>query len=67
MDVVVVDTAGIIPGLEAVWAAVIGFTLNFGAHASELMRSGIERVGGSGKASIILIASHCFAGYIFKA
>ena len=31
-------------GLEAVWVAVIGFTLNFGAYASEIMRSGIESI-----------------------
>ena len=31
-------------GFEAVWVAVIGFTLNFGAYASEIMRSGIEGI-----------------------
>ena len=31
-------------GLEALWVAVIGFTLNFGAYASEIMRSGIESI-----------------------
>ncbi len=31
-------------GLEAVWVAVIGFALNFGAYASEIMRSGIESI-----------------------
>ena len=31
-------------GLEAVWVAIIGFTLNFGAYASEIMRSGIESI-----------------------
>ena len=31
-------------GLEALWVAVIGFTLNFGAYASEIMRSGIEGI-----------------------
>ncbi|MBR5089903.1 MAG: ABC transporter permease subunit [Ruminiclostridium sp.] len=31
-------------GLEAVWVAVIGFSLNFGAYASEIMRSGIESI-----------------------
>ena len=31
-------------GLDAVWVAVIGFTLNFGAYGSEIMRSAIEGV-----------------------
>jgi len=31
-------------GLGAVWVAVIGFTLNFGAYGSEIMRSGINSV-----------------------
>ncbi|MBQ9383452.1 MAG: ABC transporter permease subunit [Ruminiclostridium sp.] len=31
-------------GLDAAWVAVIGFTLNFGAYASEIMRSGIESI-----------------------
>ena len=42
-------------GLEAVWVAVIGFTLNFGAYASEIMRSGIESVdGGQREAALAL-------------
>ena len=32
-------------GLNAVIVAVIGFSLNFGAYVSEIMRSGIESVG----------------------
>ena len=31
-------------GLPAVWVAVIGFSLNFGAYASEIMRSGIDSI-----------------------
>ncbi|MBR1662789.1 MAG: ABC transporter permease subunit [Ruminococcus sp.] len=31
-------------GISAVWVAIIGFTLNFGAYTSEIMRSGIESV-----------------------
>ncbi|MBR1828162.1 MAG: ABC transporter permease subunit [Atopobiaceae bacterium] len=31
-------------GMPAVWVAIIGFTLNFGAYGSEIMRSGIESV-----------------------
>lgn len=31
-------------GLEAIWVAIIAFTLNFGAYASEIMRSGIESI-----------------------
>lgn len=42
-------------GLEAVWVAVIGFTLNFGAYASEIMRSGIESIdGGQREAALAL-------------
>ena len=31
-------------GMNAVWVAVIGFTLNYGAYASEMMRSAIESI-----------------------
>ena len=31
-------------GLDAVWVAVIGFTLNFGAYGSEIMRAAIEGI-----------------------
>lgn len=31
-------------GIGAVWVAVIGFSLNFGAYSSEIMRSGIESI-----------------------
>ena len=31
-------------GLDAVWVAIIGFSLNFGAYGSEIMRSGIESI-----------------------
>ncbi len=42
-------------GLEAVWVATIGFTLNFGAYASEIMRSGIESIdGGQREAALAL-------------
>ena len=42
-------------GLEAVWVAVIGFTLNFGAYVSEIMRSGIESIdGGQREAALAL-------------
>ena len=42
-------------GLEAVWVAVIGFTLNFGAYASEIMRSGIGSIdGGQREAALAL-------------
>ncbi|MBQ3841733.1 MAG: ABC transporter permease subunit [Ruminiclostridium sp.] len=42
-------------GLEAVWVAVIGFSLNFGAYASEIMRSGIESIdGGQREAALAL-------------
>lgn len=42
-------------GLPAVWVAIIGFTLNFGAYASEIMRSGIESIdGGQREAALAL-------------
>jgi polar amino acid transport system substrate-binding protein len=42
-------------GLEAVWVAIIGFSLNFGAYASEIMRSGIESIdGGQREAALAL-------------
>ena len=31
-------------GIDAMWVAVIGFSLNFGAYGSEIMRSGIESI-----------------------
>ncbi len=31
-------------GMQAVWVAIIGFSLNFGAYASEIMRSGINGI-----------------------
>lgn len=31
-------------GLPAAWVAIVGFSLNFGAYASEIMRSGIESI-----------------------
>ena len=31
-------------GFDALWVAVIGFSLNFGAYGSEIMRSGIESI-----------------------
>ena len=31
-------------GLPSVWVAIIGFTLNFGAYVSEIMRSSIESI-----------------------
>ena len=31
-------------GLSAAWVAIVGFSLNFGAYASEIMRSGIESI-----------------------
>ena len=40
-------------GLEAVWVAIIGFSLNFGAY--EIMRSGIESIdGGQREAALAL-------------
>ena len=55
-------------GLEAGWVAVIGFSLNFGAYASEIMRSGIESIdGGQREAALALGYSEdqAFFGFIF--
>jgi polar amino acid transport system substrate-binding protein len=53
-------------GLAAVWVAVIGFTLNFGAYASEIMRSGIESVSpGQREAALALGYSEREAFYDF--
>ena len=42
-------------GISAVWVAVIGFTLNFGAYVSEILRSGIDSIdGGQREAAIAL-------------
>ncbi len=42
-------------GLDAVWVAVIGFSLNVGAYVSEIMRSGIESIdGGQREAALAL-------------
>ena len=42
-------------GLSAVWVAIVGFSLNFGAYASEIMRSGIESIdGGQREAALAL-------------
>ena len=42
-------------GFEAVWVAVVGFSLNFGAYASEIMRSGIGSIdGGQREAALAL-------------
>ena len=42
-------------GIDAVWVAVIGFSLNFGAYSSEIMRSGIQSIdGGQREAALAL-------------
>lgn len=42
-------------GIEAVWVAVTGFSLNFAAYTSEILRSGIESVdGGQREAALAL-------------
>ncbi len=42
-------------GMSAIWVAIIGFTLNFGAYVSEIMRSGIESIdGGQREAALAL-------------
>ena len=42
-------------GIESMWVAVIGFSLNFGAYVSEILRSGIESIdGGQREAALAL-------------
>ena len=42
-------------GMAALWVAVIGFSLNFAAYASEILRSGIESIdGGQREAALAL-------------
>lgn len=55
-------------GIGAVWVAVIGFTLNFAAYASEIMRSGIDSIGaGQREAALALGYSErqAFFDFIF--
>ncbi|MBR5089883.1 MAG: ABC transporter permease subunit [Ruminiclostridium sp.] len=41
--------------IESAWVAIIGFSLNFGAYVSEIMRSGIESIdGGQREAALAL-------------
>ncbi len=54
--------------LSAVWVAVIGFTLNFGAYTSEIMRSGIDSIdGGQREAALALgyTENRAFFKFIF--
>ena len=55
-------------GVRAVWVAVIGFTMNFGAYVSEIMRSGIESIdAGQSEAALALGFNErqTFFGFIF--
>ena len=55
-------------GLSAVWVAVIGFSLNFAAYVSEILRSGIESVdSGQREAALALgyTENQAFFGFIF--
>ena len=55
-------------GMKAIWVAVIGFTLNFSAYVSEIMRSGIESIDpGQTEAALALGFSQrqTFFGFIF--
>ncbi len=55
-------------GLEAVWVAVIGFSLNFSAYVSEIMRSGIDSIdGGQREAALALgyTENQAFFRFIF--
>ncbi len=55
-------------GISAVWVAIIGFTLNFAAYTSEIMRSGIESIdGGQREAALALgyTENQAFFKFIF--
>ncbi len=55
-------------GLSAVWVAIIGFSLNFGAYASEIMRSGIESIDGGQREAALALGyseSQAFFRFIF--
>ena len=55
-------------GFKAIWVAVIGFTLNFSAYTSEIMRSGIESIdSGQSEAALALGFNErqTFFGFIF--
>jgi len=55
-------------GFDAVWVAVLGFTLNFAAYGSEIMRSGIDSVSpGQREAALALGYSErqAFFDFIF--
>ncbi len=42
-------------GIDAIWVAVIGFSLNFAAYVSEILRSGIDSIdGGQREAALAL-------------
>ena len=55
-------------GLDAAWVAVIGFTLNFGAYASEIMRSGIESIDAGQREAALALGyneNQAFLKFIF--
>ncbi|MBP5330797.1 MAG: ABC transporter permease subunit [Lachnospiraceae bacterium] len=55
-------------GMGVVWVAVVGFTLNFGAYASEIMRSGIESIDGGQREAALAIGyseTQAFFRFIF--
>ena len=54
--------------INAIWVAIIGFSLNFGAYTSEVMRSGIESIdGGQIEAALALgyTENQAFFKFIF--
>ena len=54
--------------INAIWVAIIGFSLNFGAYTSEVMRSGIESIdGGQREAALALgyTENQAFFKFIF--
>ena len=55
-------------GIEAVWVTIIGFSMNFGAYASEIMRSGIESIDGGQREAALALGfseSQTFFRFIF--
>ena len=55
-------------GIAAMWVAVLGFSLNFGAYVSEILRSGIDSIdGGQREAALALgyTENQAFFRFIF--
>lgn len=55
-------------GMDAIWVAIIGFSLNFAAYASEILRSGIESVNAGQREAALALGfteNQAFFRFIF--